>query len=165
MAGKVQTEGATPFLERLDAKEALVEPAEGTFDREFDSNPGRPAHTRPESLEQHQRIVVNPFLTVLAWVAGFALIRESLQARSLPRFDLGVLLLFVAFFLLQFHCLDCGATGWLFRYRSHACPAVVMRCENQDVRRFSRPRVKTQLIAWFLLMVSAFVLGMVVLSG
>ncbi len=139
-----------------------MESERGTFDRELDSSPGRPRRNRPASLEECQRIIVNPFLAVTAWVAAFALVRESIQTRSLPLLEVGIVLLFVAFLLFQFHCMDCGATDWLSRYRSHACSAVVLRSQNHEVRRYTRPGVKTQLIAWFAVTATALVLGMIV---
>ena len=63
----------------------------------------------------------------------------------------------LALLLIQFHCLDCGATGWLFRYQQHACPRVVARWQNQVVRRFHGPRLRIQLIAWFIVTAAAFV--------
>ena len=90
---------------------------------------------------------------------------RGVEHQNLTMLLVGLALTFVPFLLLQFHCLDCGATGWLFRRARHACPAVVMRCENRVVRRFRGPGVKTQLIAWFILIASVFVLGVVVLES
>jgi hypothetical protein len=139
-----------------------VEPAAGRFDRDFDSNGGRPARNREQSLDVHQRIVVNPFLTVLGWVAVSGLIYKSIQIKSMPLFLAGNGLMFFACVLLQFHCLDCGATGWLLRYRSHACPSVVLRSQNLAVRRFRGPGVKAQIVAWSVFTALALVVGIVV---
>jgi hypothetical protein len=140
-----------------------VEPAAGRFDREFDSNGGRPARRGDEPLENHQRIVVNPFLTILAWVVMLGLVRASIRTQSLALFLAGGALLLLACLLLQFHCLDCGKTDWLLRRRVHACEAVVIRWRNQDTRRFRGPSVRAQLIAWFLFVTITLVLGTVAL--
>jgi hypothetical protein len=138
-----------------------VDPFPGNFDRDVDSNPGRPPRRPVESLLEHQRIVVNPFLAVLGWVAVFGIIRRSIQIKSMPLFLAGDGLLLAACLLLQFHCLDCGATGWLLRYKKHACSAVVMRAQNLVTRRFRAPGVKAQLVAWCVFTGSALVVGVV----
>ena len=107
-----------------------MDPGQGTFDRDVDSQPGRPPRVPFESVPEYQRLVANPFLAVLAWLVDVSLMRAAMKSRSSTLFLIGLSLLFVAFFFLQFHCLDCGATGWLFRYRSHACPAVVARYQD-----------------------------------
>jgi hypothetical protein len=108
--------------------------------------------------------VANPFLAVLAWVVAFGLLSESVRIPNLAGFMTAVTLLFVAFFLLQFHCLDCGATGWLLRSWAHACPAVVARSQSQRVSPFRRPGLGPQLFAWFIVITAAFILGVVILG-
>jgi len=141
-----------------------VDPGQGTFDRDVDSQPGLPARVPFESLREYQRIVVNPLLGVLAWLVMFALIRAGVKSRSSTLFLIGLSLVFVGLFLHQFHCLDCGATGWLFRYRRHACPSVVARYENREVRRFRLPNVPTQLTIWFYFLAGALLSVVLFLS-
>jgi hypothetical protein len=152
-------------VERRQARDAVVDPGQGTFDRDVDSQPGRPPRVPIESLPEYQRIVVNPFLGVLTWLVMFALIRAGVRSQSSTLFLIGLSLLFVAFVFLQFHCLDCGATGWLFRYRRHACPSVVARYQNREVGRFRVPNVKIQMTIWFYLLAGALFLLVLFLSA
>jgi hypothetical protein len=130
----------------------------GTFDPELDLLPIRPTRRSREPLEPYQRLIANPFLAVLSCVVVFAVVRFALERRDLTGFLFGISLLFLSFLLVQFHCLDCGKTGWLLRYRHHACPAVVARWQNQIMPRIHGPRVKIQVVVWLLLLASAFVL-------
>ena len=128
------------------------------LDRDLDIQSPRPTRDSIEPVERCQRLVANPFLAVLAWLVTFKLVSESVKRQNLAMFMSGTTLLFVAFFLLQFHCLDCGATGWLLRSWAHACPAVVARRRSQAVRRFRGPGLKLQLAAWFIFLTAAFIL-------
>ncbi len=142
-----------------------MEPGRGTFDRDLDVQVRRPDPGSIVPVEGAQRLVANPFLAVLAWIVVFGLLRESLKRQNLALFMTAIILLFVAFLFLQFHCLDCGTTGWLLRSRAHACPAVVARRQSQAVRRFRGPGLKLQLVAWCVFMTAAFILGMVALGS
>ena len=51
-----------------------------------------------------------PF-AVLAWVVVFGVLSESVRHPNLALFMTAITLLFLAFFFLQFHCLDCGRSG------------------------------------------------------
>ena len=102
---------------------------------------------------------------VLSWVAAIGLVRASVEQKNLALLMTAVILFFIAFFFLQFHCLDCGATGWLLRSWAHACPAVVARRRSQAVRRFRGPGLKLQLAAWFIFLTAAFILGAVGLGS
>jgi hypothetical protein len=93
------------------------------------------------------------------------ILRESLRRRNLALFAIAIILLFIAFVLVQFHCLDCGATGWLLRSRTHACPAVVARRQIRLVRRFRGPGLKLQLVVWFIILMAALVIGTVALRS
>ena len=95
------------------------------FDRDIDPQPRRPARSDRGSIVPSQRLIVNPFLAVLGFVIIVAIWREAFSRRSSGLFQLGAALLLVVGFLVQYHCLDCGATGWLIRCRRHACPTVV----------------------------------------
>jgi hypothetical protein len=120
----------------------------GTFDRQFDSEPRRSRSLVVELSEADQRLLANPLLTLATWAAAIALIRAALRAHHFLLFLAGAGLLFLAFFLLQFHCLDCGRTGWLLRYRRHACPAVQARGRARGFRRWRGPGLITQLVLW-----------------
>jgi hypothetical protein len=136
-----------------------------TYDPDLDLQPRPPAQELLEPLERYQRLVANPFLAVLVWLVAFELVNESMTRQNLALFMIGIILLFVAFFFLQFHCLDCGVTGWLLRSWAHACPGVVARRQHRRVQRFRGPGLKFQLVIWFILMTTALVLGMVALGS
>jgi hypothetical protein len=129
-------------------------------DPEFD-HPPRPGVRRPppEVVGFHQRLLVNPFLTLLATMlmllAGQALAR-SRWAGHVPL--LAILGTVVAGLVLQYHCLDCGATGSYLRWRRHACPRVVDRwlTPGSAASHFF-PMPGTQVVLWLL--------GLVVLAG
>jgi hypothetical protein len=120
---------------------------------------------RIELLPDYQRIVVNPFLAVVDWVATVALIDAGVRRRSLTLFLCGLVLLFIGFLLPQFHCLDCGATGWLYRFRGHACPSVVARYESGEERRFGVPRVPAQITIWVYFLAGALLFWLLVLAA
>ena len=142
-----------------------MEPGRGTFDHDLDSQLRRPVPDSIEPIDEYQRLVANPFLTVLAWLVVLGLVRESVNRQNVAMFMTGIIIFFVAFFLLQYHCLDCGATGWLLRSWAHACPAVVDRRRSGLVRRFRGPGLRLQLAAWFIIMMAALVLGAVALGS
>jgi len=142
-----------------------VEPNErpNTFDPDFDLPPTRPARYSLESIEANQRLVCNPFLGCFALVVIYALIRTGLRWHNLTSFLTAIGLLFVPFLLFQYHCLDCGATGWLIRSRRHVCSAVVARLQNEGVRRPRGPSIPIQTTAWFCLMGIVFLMAMIVM--
>ncbi len=130
------------------------------FDPDLDPQPRRPARGQSASILPFQRLVANPFLAVLLFVIVVALWHGAFVRHAPWLFQLGLGLSLVAFFLVQYHCLDCGATGWLIRYRRHACPAVVARWQRGERRRFRGPGVRLQLWAWFVSLAAACVLGL-----
>jgi hypothetical protein len=89
----------------------------------------------------------------------------GVRSRSLVLFLLGIGLGFVGFFVQQFHCLDCGTTGWLYGYRHHACPMVVARYESREVRHYLVPRVPTQVTIWFYVLLACFLAVVLYLGG
>ncbi len=137
------------------------EPGQDTSDRILDWQPRRLAGFGAGSLAEHQRLVVNPLLTFVTCVAAAELVRASLHSRHFPWFVTGVALFLLAFFLLQFHCLDCGRTGWIWQARRHACPAVRGRWWKGEFRLFRGPGLTTQLVLWTYLLGPAFFLVLV----
>jgi hypothetical protein len=131
------------------------------FDRELDPQPQRRVGPDRDTVVPFQRLLVNPFLAVAVFVLVVALWREGVTRRSPALFQLGVGLLLVDVFLVQYHCLDCGATGWLLRYRRHACPTVLSRWQRGESRRFRGPGVRLQLVAWVTLVAAVFVLAVI----
>jgi hypothetical protein len=138
------------------------EPWLSTYDRELDTAPRPSSELSGEAVEAYQRLLANPFLSVLNLGIVFALLRAAVQYQSLVLFVIGMVLLPAAIFLLQFHCLDCGATGWLLGHRRHVCPSVMVRCQERRRRRFRGPGLKAQIMAWFYVLAAAFVWLMIV---
>lgn len=133
----------------------------GTDDRILDWPPGRPAGFVRGPSRVHQRLVVNPCLTFVTSLAAAELIRVSLHSQEIAWFVTGDALLLAAWLLLQFHCLDCGRTGWLVRSSRHVCAGVQARWRDGDGRRFRGPGVIAQLVIWSYLLVPAFFLCLV----
>ncbi len=128
-------------------------------DSELDP-PRFPRPSPPLLLPQDfQRLLGNPFLALLGLIAWAAALRQVLLARNLTL----TLALFASLaglvFLLQFHCLDCGATGWLFRWRIHTCDHVIARQRSGAVRSFRGPIPTTQVLLWFYLILCAAILA------
>ena len=104
--------------------------------------------------------MVDPLVAILCSLAGVALIQHALRTRNVALFCSGVGVLCLSFLLIQFHCRDCGATGWYLHAGRHACAAVVSRWrQNVLARAGLRPR--TQLLIWAYVMVFSL-LGYVV---
>jgi hypothetical protein len=124
------------------------------FDIEHDT-PSAPVRPIPiDLISDYQRLVVNPMLTILGLLSGIVLIKHALAIRNLLLFGTAVGVLFLPFLLIQFHCLDCGATSWYYKSRRHACLAVVDRFHRKAYpRRVIRAR--TQLILWTYVLVAA----------
>ncbi len=141
-----------------------MESVRGTFDPDLDLLP-RQARPQPMGpVEGYQRFVANPLLGVLGWIIAFALVRESIRRHQLEFFVWAMLFVVVGLVFLQFHCLDCGKTGCLLRARVHICAAVVARRQSGVVGRFHGPGIKTQLVAWFVILAAGLVLGALALG-
>jgi hypothetical protein len=142
-----------------------VDPRGGIFDHDLDAEPRRPNWNRVDPPYEYQRLVVNPFLTVLVWIVFVGLLRSVVPRQDAAGLAADIVFLFLAVLLIQFHCLDCGTTGWLIRYQHHACPNVIERWQNRIIRRFHGPRLKIQLVAWFILILAALLLGVIALGS
>jgi hypothetical protein len=130
-------------------------PSQSPFDPDLDVPHRRPSQLSSESIESQLWLIVNPFLAVLGWVIVLAILRLALQIHSLKLFLTGLSLSMVPLFLFQYHCLDCGATGWVQNAWRHCCPAVTARAQSGIVRRAPRLSVKKQTIAWIYLLIVA----------
>jgi hypothetical protein len=106
--------------------------------------------------------VANPLLALASlcfWISAVALAFESeLYMMSVPLF---ACLVAVIFWLPQYHCRDCGATGQLVRWREHACEAVQARARSGQPRIIRGPTLSMQMVLW----ISAILLVMVVVCG
>jgi hypothetical protein len=106
--------------------------------------------------------VANPFLAVAGLIAWLAAFRWALTLPTLHAACFTALALVGTPCLLQYHCLDCGATGLLFRWKSHACERVRDRQELDRVRRFRGPNPTIQMILWAYLLAGVAVLAVAV---
>ena len=154
-----------PKIHRGDDQLLELEPWPGMHDRELDQRPSPPSRSSPKSLKYTQRLIANPFLSVFNCVLVFAVIRTAIQLRSLVLFLLGIGLLPVSILLLQFHCLDCGATGWMLLYHRHTCLAIILRHQSGHRRRFRGPGLRAQTIAWFYVLAALLVWAMIILNA
>jgi hypothetical protein len=142
-----------------------VEPGGSVFDPDLDAQPRRQAFVPADPVDRYQRLVANPFLTVLVWIVLTGLLRGVAPGQELAGWAAGILVFMLSLLLIQFHCLDCGATGCLLRRHHHVCPKVMIRWQNQIVRRFHGPGLGLQLIGWFIVMMAALVFGMVAIES
>lgn len=102
----------------------------------------------PPRPQDYQRLVANPFLAFAGLVVWFAAMSEALAIRNLPLVALAFVSIVLVARLLHYHCLDCGTTGNLRGWRSHACEAVRMRRHTGQVRRFRGPNPVMQTLLW-----------------
>jgi hypothetical protein len=131
------------------------------FDRDLDP-PYRRAVLLSDEVGRYQRVIVNPFLGVIGWLAELFLLGEVMSSKRLEPFFLVLSSLLLPLFLIQFHCLDCGATGWLHRVGRHVCPGVLARRE----RRTAWPRIlapTVQFRIWFGFLVLAAVVYVILI--
>jgi hypothetical protein len=138
-------------------------PGQGIFDADMDSGLRPPVEPR-WSIAECQRLIANPALALLVCLAAYLAIRHGLIVRHLGLFVLGLILFVVPLPLGQYHCLDCGATGWALRAARHACPAVVARLHHPDARWFRIPRLRTQFKLWLVAVVLALVTWAILVS-
>jgi len=139
----------------------LLEQQLSTFDPEFDPPP-QPRLQRPDSSSGSQkRLLVNPFLAVMGWLVALAILRAAIARVDFRLFQVGAILLLLGFLLVQYHCLDCGATGWVLRQGRHACPEDVVRWRNRRPRPWRVPSVGTQIVVWCYLLTMAFGLWLI----
>jgi branched-subunit amino acid ABC-type transport system permease component len=141
-------------------------------DPEFEAGPpiGADSLAPPIAPETYLRLVANPFLMFVGlvvwlllgrWVLG--LLRRNPDLIG-PLAPILVVLLLASLWLLpglsQYHCLDCGGTGRLSRWRRHACPRSVGRRIQGESRRLRGPSPFYQVLLWLwaLLAAGVFVL-------
>jgi hypothetical protein len=150
-----------------DASLPEPSPPGRTHDPEFDV-PGPRAPTNRFDLhwpQGYQRLVANPFLALLAFIGWCYAFWHGLLLRSFPLAAVLFASLVGVLFLLHYHCLDCGATGWLFRWRSHVCEQVLARQHAGRRRRFRGPNPVTQAILWGYAFVIAAILAWIIMGS
>jgi hypothetical protein len=132
------------------------DPRSPLFDPQFDTAHELSTSRLPalpiEAIGEHQRLVVNPLVGILCSLAGVALIQHALRTRNVVLFGTAVGVLFLSLLLIQYHCRDCGATGWYLHAGNHACAGVVARW-RQKLSARSGLRARTQLLIWTYVMV------------
>jgi hypothetical protein len=135
------------------------EPLPPHRDDEFRRPPPVPsiADDPDQPIQEFQRLVANPFLGLLAFLAWLlALHGWVLNTRNGLPVPLRLLMILSGVLiplLFQYHCLDCGRSGSLLRSQRHACDAVL------DRRRTGRPRrLRISFTLQFFLWVLALVL-------
>ncbi len=120
------------------------------FDPDLDSRPW-PSVEPYWSVAECQRLIANPALAFLVWLTAFLAIRHALIVHHLGWFLLALVLWVVPLPLGQYHCLDCGATGWALRAARHVCPSVVAHLHHPEVGWLRVPRLRTQFKVWIVL--------------
>ena len=110
-------------------------------------------------------MVADPFLALVGLMVGVAGVRQAVAARVLPLLVFSLIVVAGSVALIHYHCLDCGRTGWIFRWRRHACERVVERQLAGMVRRFRGPNPTLQLVVWVYVLIGLAFLGVVVLRG
>ncbi len=122
----------------------------------------RPPPSDPaEPIDTYRRLVANPLLAVATAVLAVLSLRLSLRWDNLYAFLASLGLLVGSFLLIQFHCLDCGATGWLLNRSRHRCPPAVTRWRSGRMDRWRPPAMSTQLAIWMQVVAALGALGLI----
>ena len=119
-------------------------------DFEFDP----PRDPRPGSItdfpSSSARLIANPFLAFLGSILAWSLMSSGLKSHNLTPFLAGLSSMLASILLIQYHCLDCGKTGWAIRAKRHPCLVDISRSDEYRIRRRITPRLQTQLKFWFI---------------
>ncbi len=99
-------------------------------------------------LADHQRLIINPFLAVagLAGLIGLAIVAAGSVYQPVALFPVVLMAGLPA--LVQYHCVDCGATGTYRRWALHACPKLVSRTLRNRPGWFRWPSARLQFVVW-----------------
>lgn len=127
-------------------------------DHDFRPEPERGRPVFDPAPEAYLRVLANPFLAATELVAWLIAVRESsaiLAVATIPGpfwADVAQIALWIgwvpALILFQYHCLDCGATGRIGRWRRHTCAAVAERKRAGRPLGTFRPSPGVQLLFW-----------------
>lgn len=101
------------------------------------------------------RLVANPFLTFLGWVAAGSALKAGLATRNLTLSISALIGLSASSLFIQYHCLDCGRTGWVLRARRHVCPLGAARGSMDGAGRWLGPGLSTQIKIWLAIAILA----------
>ena len=132
-------------------------------DPEFGAFHAGPLMGGLDDPEAYLRLVANPFLGFVYLTAWMVLLYETVAvgfAGPLTPMLLAVLVagLWLIPQLMHYHCLDCGGSGRLLRWRRHVCHRAVERRDARRPRRFRGPTPPVQVILWFWMMMTAALL-------
>ena len=108
-----------------------------------------------DPFDRYRRLVANPMLAVLAALLALLLIGAAGRRGEFIGLVLGAAGLFLSLFFIQFHCLDCGATGWARHQHRHACPHAVARWHSGRRGWLVLPSLGFQLALWAILLLIA----------
>jgi hypothetical protein len=125
------------------------------FEPELDIPLGHSAEDAGNFVHGQARLIANPFLAILAWVLGGSILKRGLEMRNLTLSLTALLGISASLLLIQYHCLDCGATNWAFRARQHLCPRGVARGSMAGAGRSSSPTLSSQIKFWLMLTIVA----------
>jgi fatty acid desaturase len=124
----------------------------------------------PIAPESYLRIVANPFAMLVGfvvwlllgrWILGLLRRNPDLIGPLSPLLVVLMLAILWALpVLAQFHCLDCGGTGRLSRWRRHVCPRSVQRRLQGEARTFRGPTPFYQILLWLWLLLAISVITM-----
>jgi hypothetical protein len=127
-------------------------------DHDLDSSTHAAALPRDEPPETYLRVVANPCLPIALLFLGLALTQASMRDGERPSTMGSKVGTFLALcvapvvvglpWLIHYHCLDCGATGAIRRWKDHVCPKVAERRALHRPRRFRGPEPRVQLALW-----------------
>jgi hypothetical protein len=117
------------------------------FDPDLDLPRQQPRSLTEQEIGQAQRLIINPMLGMLGWLLGVMTINYALRWHEPGLCWIALLMFMISICLIQFHCLDCGITGWFVTGRRHACPPVVRRAQEGVRPRFGIG-ARNQIRAW-----------------
>lgn len=133
------------------------EPWPSTYDVDHDG-PGR-GPTRPSgAMVPSRRLLVNPFLSVSAFVVAVLLLRSALHRHDAILFFSALGILAACPYLTQSHCLDCGRTIWVRASGRHACPPALARWRDGRPDGWAFPSPRAQVSLWLHVLVPVAVL-------
>jgi hypothetical protein len=132
-----------------------MEPAQAPVERDPEFRPLVNARWVAEDLEPgpYHRLLANPFLGLLGILAWFGILYRLFVRGVAGPIDLVLTVLVLLGGLglprlFQYHCLDCGKTGPLLRWKQHLCPRVAERHFAGRPRRFRGPPPSVQVVLW-----------------
>jgi hypothetical protein len=139
------------------------DPWPGVFDRDLDVPDRRPT-VPAEPIDRYRRLVANPLLAVFVGLLAAMIIRAKVRNAELGGFFLGAGLLLSSFLFIQFHCLDCGVTGSVWKHRRHTCPHAVARWHASRPGLLRMPPIGIQIAFWVILLISGGILFLILFA-